>query len=238
MNALLRDPIWQFIGAILALASVAIMLWLAFRRVYRLGIEVRIDSVASRSTALADEVQITYRGDAVPNLSLCLVRIVNFGSQAIRRDEFEGPLKLSFGAQCRVLGAEVHVRRPENLPVHLHHEPESVADLWIDPLLLNPRDSFTVKVLVAGNPVQPSLAARVTEVSEITQLSRTRESLIARVVRSLVFGMLSLGGSLVAIRAPATIEFIGIMTVVLLAFLCGALLSIWLDRRIDRDRLR
>lgn len=220
----LRDPVWQFVGVLIALVAVSLSLWLGLRRTHRLAYEFRIDTLATVAPTLAGQVQIVFRGEVVADVKLVLIRILNAGTQSIRTGDFEQAIRVSFGVAARVLSVQVEKRRPADLPVRPTVEVDaenSPTAIGVAPLLLNPGDFFTLKAFVSGGESAPQFAGRVAGVKEFEMLSRTRETIRTRFVKSFVLMTVSMGGVLLALRVPRAFEFLGALMLMLLAFVAS-----------------
>jgi hypothetical protein len=166
---------------------------------------------------------------------------MNTGRQPIRSGDFEVPLSIAFGGNGRVLRGEVESSRPAGLNVEFYPAPQGGTDtriINVGPLLLNPGDAFTLKLILTGNPITPQLRGRVANITDFGSLATTRESIRARLLRTVLWGISLVCGIIVFIRLPSSIFFVGFIAYCLLTFVVSAILSHKFDRRfIDRDRL-
>jgi hypothetical protein len=94
----------------------------------------------------------------VSSVALITVTLVNVGSQPIRREDFDGPLRIQYGDHAEVLDADVISVEPASLSPELSlpvdgNEQESAArrSVEITPLLLNSRDSISIETIVDGH---------------------------------------------------------------------------------------
>lgn len=241
LEHVVRDPIWQFVGVIVAVVAIAVTLWMALKRTHGLSYEYRVDSLASVSQAVTDKIQILFNDSPVHDVSLVRVRVMNTGRQPIRSADFEQPLSIAFGSNSRVLRGEVESTRPPGLNVDFYPAPDSgshAGAIVIQPLLLNSRDAFTLKLILTGKPIVPVLHGRVVNISEFGSLATTRESLQARLLRTGLWGMSLIGGIFFFIWLPSSVVFVGFIAYCALTFILTAILSYKFDRRfVDRDRL-
>lgn len=180
INAL-RDPVWQFVGVILALLSLAaafLIYWLQ-----RQTKELAFGLVSSmRPLAIADElsarVTVQLDGKPVGNLHLLVYGLKNSGHRAIAPTDWERPLSISFDSGL-VVSAEITSQSPSNIGAQL-----TVLDSRIElaPLLLNPGDQLLLQVLLSSAKPNSSLDARVLDVSSfepintVTRLPRFMDS--------------------------------------------------------------
>jgi hypothetical protein len=239
MESLLRDPIWQFVGVVMAVAGVAVAVWAALRRVNGLAYEYRSDRLAIIDAAATDQIKVLYRGQEVSNVRLARLRFVNVGRQPIRPTDFEEAISVRFPPECTVLSGEIERARPEYLRVtfHLEGAEGSYTGIGVEPMLLNPKDSFTLKLVLSGKDVVPSVTARIANISVIETLAPNRETPVAKVLRALASTFLIVGGLLLGVQVPMAIEILGFLLVGIVSLVLGALLSVRMDRMFDRDRL-
>lgn len=166
----LRDPLWQFVGAIVAVFSIFVAL-----SVHRLQVkihELAIGLVFSRPLlSVADEltshVKIELDGREVKNLHLLVFGVKNSGRQAITASDFERPLSISF-ANGEVVSASIASQSPENMGAIVKSS-ESRVELM--PLLLNPEDQVLVQVLLSAISVVPSIDARVMNIQKYVPIN-------------------------------------------------------------------
>jgi hypothetical protein len=176
MWELLRDPIWQGIGAAIGLIGVvsAIILGVVLFRLQRrrkeLGYRVLSETrVVSVEAAVGERVQILYEGQPVSNVYLVVVELVNSGNQPIIPDDYHYPLHIGLGQGARVLAAEQVSSKPNGItaPVSIT---ESLERVRVDPVLLNAGDSLGLKFLVTQYGGNLDVDARVVGVREIRTL--------------------------------------------------------------------
>jgi hypothetical protein len=105
------------------------------------------------------------------------------------------------------------------------------------PLLLNPRDSFTVKILMSGAQEEPRIDARIANISEVERLSVGTETMTAKFVRVLLFMVCLMIPLLLLVQQSILLGLVGMVFLVLLALVASAYFSIWLDKKMDPERL-
>lgn len=166
---LLRDPVWTAAGTALAVLSV-----MATFMVYRLQrqrrslsyLEVSKNDLLTSWEEHDDRLQILYEGQPMKDIVLLVLRISNDGNTPIAASEFERPLAICVAEPARVLNAAVLIRRPKQLAITFS---EAAGKLIIDPVLLNPGDTFTFKVLLADSRGHYAVDARVLGVRNIAK---------------------------------------------------------------------
>jgi hypothetical protein len=167
MSEILRDPLWQFIGVILALIAigVSILIYLLQRNRKSLSYEVLSDTpFLTMKEELEGKLQILYEGTSIKNAQLIVIRILNSGNMPIPANDYERPLQFVFGNRAKILSAEVTDKVPDNLLANV-----TVNDhgFELKPTLLNSKDSITVKVLVSDYQEILKADARIIGVKSI-----------------------------------------------------------------------
>lgn len=115
---------------------------------------------------MKNRVRVTFDNVEVSDVRLIELFILNNGNQPIKADDFERPLQFSFGEQAKVLGCEVITKEPANLaPSIVFTTLENL--IIVEPLLLNRRDQFTIKILVTGYKTELVADTRIAGVSKV-----------------------------------------------------------------------
>lgn len=160
ITSILRDPVWQFAGAIIGAVAVAISIWAALRarRTKRLTYSHRFTPLLSVGQAIRDKVSILYDGQPVTDVQLLSVVLRNSGDMPIVPADFVRPIELSVAAESTILTADVSATEPNDLGAGIEwtRGSEAMADgasrtIVLQPLLLNPRDTVTLSLLVTGS---------------------------------------------------------------------------------------
>ena len=127
------------------------------------------------------QIDIVYEGISVDDPQLVEIAVTNSGNAPLRREDYEGRLKLKFGSEPLLLSVDLTAVEPRDLPVHLVVEDRS---LEVEPLLLNPKDGFSLKALVSDDPGEVRLQGRIAGVQEFqSSLTTARDRLIDSTVR-------------------------------------------------------
>jgi hypothetical protein len=207
MPELLRDPMWQFIGVVLALAAicVSVVLYLLQRRRKALVYEfLSRTPLLSMKEEVEGKLQILFDGEPVSDVHLVVVKIVNSGNVPITAHDYERPLALSVGAKAKILTAEVSETVPESLQALATIGPDR-TDVVLTPVLLNGGDSATIKMLVSQFSGGIRVDGRIVGVKDIKRL---RESplifllALAGIAMTMVGFFLLLSGTLSEPWAP------------------------------------
>ncbi len=155
---------------VIALAAIIVTIVLAFyfqwwRNRRRFSYEVLSDNLLiSDESEIRDKLEIKFAGQPVKNVRLIVIRFINDGSQPIKKDDFQGRIKVLF-PKAKILSAERVKSSPENLGVELTHDNEAVR---LSPVLYNRRDFFQFKVLLSRYE-EMRIDVRIVGVSNITK---------------------------------------------------------------------
>lgn len=176
MFEVFRDPVWQFIGAMLALAGIGVPIVLFIRQRQRkaLGYEILAQTpLVSVDRDVSEEVVVLFAGEIVKNVHLIMLRIANPGNSPIKSADYERALRVTPGAGSRVLTAEVSETDPRDLQPDVLIEEDTMA-VRLSPCLLNGGDSITIKLLVTEFGGEIDVTGRVVGVSKIQELKARR----------------------------------------------------------------
>lgn len=170
MMEILRDPAWQFIGAMLALFGIGGMFWIYWLQ--RQSRELTFGIVSSRRPlAIADElssrVTVQLDGKLVQNLHLLVFGLKNSGQRAIAPSDFQSQLAISF-PEGQVVSAEIASQLPSNLGGLLSI---SESQIQLAPLLLNPNDQILIQVLLSATNPAWSVDTRILDISSLTSIN-------------------------------------------------------------------
>jgi|SRR5882724_460254 len=176
-------------AAILAVVVTVIVYWLQKKR-KRLTYKVISDlDLLTKNEQIKGQVKVLYEDQPVENVRLYTIQVINSGGVAIERTDFDGPLHIEFEETAQILSVVVIDATPEDLPVEIEQKPISVA---ISPLLMNRRDSITIKFILNGHYI-PHVHARIKDVPRI-KIRRYPQSYISAwsmicVVFTIIFGV-------------------------------------------------
>jgi hypothetical protein len=214
----LRDPIWQFIGAALALIAILVSVWLYRRNRQTKALACEFDPVVSpieikAGTALEGDIEIRYKEQEVGNLFLVRARLKNTGSFPIRGSDVVQPVTFIFGAGTELLREpQVVHRKPENLQIAWHwpeQDPDSkrnAVELGLE--LLNPGEELTAQFVCTGEGGTPTVTARIEGITRIELLDPEDIRLRQEASLSLFFIALFAGMGLLAWLLARTAELI------------------------------
>lgn len=168
MQELLRDPIWQFIGAAISLFALVVAV---------IGIKFQLAKKTLSYSVIEDlpvffileehrpRLKITYDNQEIKDLRTVDICIKNDGNVPILEGDFSSYLSIEFPQGVRPISSSVTHTTPKNLGITVSNiGPRFVAS----PVLLNPNDSFSVRFLIESEThVSPIVQARIVGVSDI-----------------------------------------------------------------------
>lgn len=175
---LLRDPVWQFIGVVVALVGILvaliapvsplvatvvfiatlIVLILLYPKLrpnktifFRILSDTTVLSITEKEEA--KEVHIQYKGEEVnEDIQLVLVRLWNASSDPILPDDYKvNNIKMSFGKAAKVLSIQVSESKPPTIKEEIDDNKLiefADGEVFLKPMWLNKDNSLTLKVLL------------------------------------------------------------------------------------------
>ena len=137
------DNDWLFfLGTIL----VSIVIYLLQRKIKKLSYSVILNtSLVKVNSEVKDKIQLTFEGNKIENPYLIFVRFINNGNQYISASDFEKSIKLIFSNDTKILQCEATDLKPDNLALEVNYSENTIN---IDPLLINPNEEFTLKLII------------------------------------------------------------------------------------------
>lgn len=148
MSEFLRDPMWQFVAVLLALTAILVSIFVYLKQRMRKSLSYEILSLnplLSVENEIKSDLQILYKGKTVEQVHLIVLKFINTGNMPILSKDYEHPVSLSFGEEAKVLTTEITEKNPDSLRPSASIEEKEIV---LKPILLNPKDSVTLKMLV------------------------------------------------------------------------------------------
>ena len=119
---ILRDPSWQFIGAIAAVFALgATFLVFIFQKSKKLlGFEIiSITPLLTTKESFQGKLIINYDNRIVSNVIILILKIYNVGNVPITSKDYEEPLSIYLGQFTNILSAEIEDKIPENIKISI-----------------------------------------------------------------------------------------------------------------------
>lgn len=164
---ILRDQIWQFIGAVLGLLAIAVTVlifrWQRSRKALTFEV-VTFSPLLTVASDVKDKLQITFEGKPVTNLRLLVLRLYNSGNVPIPAMDYERRIELVFDEKAEIIDAAVIETAPDNIRATIDFKSDRVG---VDPVLLNPKESMTLRILTTQDRQEFDIDARIIGISNI-----------------------------------------------------------------------
>lgn len=168
---IIRDPMWQFIGAILVVIGIIISIILHWIQQPKNSLSWKIVSntpLVKISSEIRGNLQVLFEGNPVKDIQLIIVKIINSGNVSIKSGDYERPINLNFDINAQILTAEVINTIPSNIEASTNIEGNKI---FITPTLLNKGDSITIKTLVNQFDNHISVDGRIVGVKDIQKIA-------------------------------------------------------------------
>lgn len=165
-NRLLKNKIfWQILAGILTV-SVPIAFWYFWQRESK-SINISIESnvqVVSLGVNKIDGVDLFYKNKKIDSLSVIEIRVTNDGNSPVKKDDFSKSLRFVFDGEI-ISESTVLESSPSQLEPRAIVEKENVSEL--EPLLMNPGDSFLIRYNVSNSKGGVAVQGRVVGVKQL-----------------------------------------------------------------------
>ena len=168
-----RDSIWQswgvIVGAILAIAGMILTIWIFRKGIQKKEIAYSVVSdvyLLNVNKSIKDEVEIRFKGMVTENLRVLVIKIWNSGNAAVERDDYDEEISFKFGKKSAI-EADIVDESPEDINANIvlygstNFRGLASSSVTIDKLLLNPKESITIKVLLTGKIEKITASARI-----------------------------------------------------------------------------
>ncbi len=112
-------------------------------------------------------LKVAYKKEAISTLTSVHFHIINSGNIPISRQDFDKKLGINFGKGTKILLAQVSDTLPKNLKPIVSFKSN---ELNIKPLLLNPKDRFTVNAYISGEYKSIKFDVRIKGIPDIKEI--------------------------------------------------------------------
>ncbi len=193
MEDMIRDPMWTFVGVAIALVAIltTIVLALGQRKKKRLSYEIVSNTeLLGIGEEIRGKVKILYEENEVKNVHLLTVRFVNSGNEPIGTTDYERPVRMMVNDEATILTHEIVDQDPSNLSAEATAEGNMFS---IKPLLLNPKDAFSIKTLISDLDGSPRIDGRVKGVKAISRFEEGEKYLVVGTLVGLILMGIGIG---------------------------------------------
>ena len=179
---LLRDPIWQSIGALFGAVAlgltVGLYVWDRRRERKKVSLEVMANVPLFRvSPRAGKKLRVLYGDREISNLSLIQYRIQNTGRLPIPPADIVKPIRICLSPKASIVETGIVSLQPPDLNVQVSQIDDSTVELTKS--LLNPGDSVVGKIVAADNDGSIRTEARIVGVSSIKTIQPTGPGMYA-----------------------------------------------------------
>lgn len=174
---ILGSPVWTVLATVLAAIAIWVSIWLYRRQRSRKSLSYEISatelvSVHSAADDAKDRIRIFFDDEQIEQVHLVEVRIENDGNVAVPSGDFEGPLTIELGEGAAPLTVDVTDKTTPDLRATATHYETGVA---LAPLMLNPGDGLTLKILARNLQSQVECHYRIIGVTKMTDAATHRQ---------------------------------------------------------------
>lgn len=160
----LRDGIWQFVGATLALIAIFITLKQNNRKKISYEILTDIDVFNTRDNN--SELKLHYKKTLINKPRLIEIKIYNSGNIPISKVDYERPIEIIFATSSIIIDAEVVETHPPNIETQISKDG---SKLYFSSGVFNSGDIIKIRVLLDGDKGQTTIQGRVAGVKQIQE---------------------------------------------------------------------
>jgi hypothetical protein len=189
---ILGSPVWTVLATLLAAAAIWVSIWLYRRQQTRkrLSYEISVTelvSVHSAADDAKDRITIFFDNEQIEQVHLVEARIENNGNVPVSSGDFEGPLAIELGHGAAPLTVDITNKTTPDLRATATHYETGVA---LAPLLLNPGDGLTLKILARNLQNKVECHYRIVGITEMTDAAAQRQNQSQRTFRKMLGEML------------------------------------------------
>ncbi len=178
LSSIIRDPIWQFIGVIIAVIALIIAILPFFGKDKALQIVILSrSSLVKIDESVVNEFTIPFQDKTIESLDLITIKLENSGKQSIRPEDYEIPITFIFPESSTVIGAKVVETFPPNIPFDVSSQDNRAI---ISKSLFNEGEKIILEFKVINLPseinnVPFSVTQRIYEISDIPILNAVED---------------------------------------------------------------
>ena len=155
------------VTVILSIIACAVSILLYFKSRMRKSLTYLLVSEApllETKDQIKHDVKITYQQEEVWNIHLLEIGFLNDGNMPISKQDFLRGISLEFNPEAKILEVRTEDSSPKNLQIWFDRKTRNIMD--IKPELLNPKEWFILRILVAEF-VNFALNARIAGIETI-----------------------------------------------------------------------
>ncbi len=189
----INSPSWPFWGVVVTILTIVVPFLIYYWQKQRKKISFDILSENQLLTTqewedLKEKLQVLYEGQPIRSICFLMIKIFNSGNVPIIKEEYEVPINIYTGEDSTILSEATIKKEPEDLPIGILSKGKNSISL--QPILLNPKDSITLKILVSDfSRTSLKIYGRIAGVKHIERVGPTRgQSLFLTILGLIIVG--------------------------------------------------
>lgn len=178
---ILRDPIWQFVGAVIGAAGIGVAVFLSRRSTLAPVSAITLLLITNASLFHSDarirgRLRIRFDDQDVDNLRLIRFRLTNTGEEPILPEQVYEPIRVTVSSDATDATIIDTEQITATTSLGLKPSQENSSTLLFPPVLMNPGDYWDGQLIVAngGNSIKAS--ARIANINSIQIVDKTTPS--------------------------------------------------------------
>lgn len=183
MGAFLETNLVGIVAVLIALI-VPVLLFIKGKNHKELSYEIISNTpLITSDEEIRKKIKIVFEDEEIKeDVSLVLVRIVNTGNVSIKQEEFIENIVIGGDGEFKVFTAELKETSPSNIKVEINNDANNMGLIFISPLLLNPKDEMTLKLLIASYENELKVSSRIVGIREIIKVKEKTSSKVISLV--------------------------------------------------------
>lgn len=162
---------WGVIATIIAGVAIPIVLFIIQIKIKNLEI-IRVSSapLINIDSKYVDDLEIFYQGEKIEDATSVVLGVVNTGTQAITKNDFEDSVVIMFNYNTKIIKAEILKTFPASMKPTIVVEKNNIV---LNPLLMNSRDSFVISAVVSSFDGKIDVTGRIKEIKVESENSKS-----------------------------------------------------------------
>lgn len=192
MGAFLETNLVGIVAVLIALI-VPVLLFIKGKNRKELSYEIISNTpLITSDEEIRKKFKIVFEDEEIKeDVSLVLVRIVNTGNVSIKKEEFIEDIVIGGDRKFKVFTADLKETSPSNIRVEINNNAGNMGLIFISPLLLNPKDEMTLKLLIASYENELKVSSRIVGVREIIKVKEKTSSKSIFLILGINIGLIS-----------------------------------------------
>ncbi|MBR8833174.1 MAG: hypothetical protein DSM106950_03790 [Stigonema ocellatum SAG 48.90 = DSM 106950] len=176
---ILRDPIWNSVGVVVAIIFGILSLLVAWKQFQRKSLEYQLISANNilEIPDIHEKIEVRLNSNVIRNFYVILLKFNNKGNATIEENDFSEKITIELGQNVKLLSVKI-LQQPtarEGLRVSLKEDGDR-GYVRIEPFLLNGGEFFTLQI-TADSFEKVMVNGRISGVKRILESNRTSPNL-------------------------------------------------------------